>query len=69
MQTRRIYQTDPYAVENDAVVTAVREKNGFAVFACDTSVFYPEGGGQPSDTGSVYLAGSGQTFAVTRAMG
>ena len=67
MQTKRIYQTDPYAVENDAVITAVHEKNGFAVFACDTSVFYPEGGGQPSDTGSVYLAGSGQTFAVTRA--
>ncbi|MBQ6439403.1 MAG: alanyl-tRNA editing protein [Mogibacterium sp.] len=67
MVTKRIYQTDQYAVETDAVVTAVREKNGVDVIACDTSVFYPEGGGQPSDTGKVSLTGSGQVFSVTRA--
>ncbi len=67
MSTKRIYQTDQYAAENEAVVTAVREKNGLDVIACDTSVFYPEGGGQPSDTGSVSLIGSEQVFRITRA--
>ena len=67
MATKRVYQTDPYAIENEAVVTAIREKNGMDVIACDTSVFYPEGGGQPSDTGSVSLNGTEQVFAVTRA--
>ena len=41
MVTKRIYQTDPYAVKNEAVITAVREKNGKDVIACDSSVFYP----------------------------
>ena len=67
MSTKRIYQTDPYAVGNDAVITGIREKNGMDVIACDTSVFYPEGGGQPSDTGNVSLAGSDKVFAITRA--
>ena len=67
MSTKRIYQTDQYAAANEAVVTAVREKNGLDVIACDTSVFYPEGGGQPSDTGSVSLTGSDKFFRITRA--
>lgn len=67
MVTKRIYQSDPYAVENEAVITGIREKNGSDVIACDVSVFYPEGGGQPSDTGSVSLSGSQQTFEISRA--
>ena len=67
MVTKRIYQEDPYAVKNEAVITAVREKNGTDVIACDTSVFYPEGGGQPSDTGSVSVVGSQQDFRISRA--
>ena len=67
MVTKRLYQSDPYADGNEAVVTAVREKNGMDVIACDESVFYPEGGGQPSDTGNVSLDGTGQVFEITRA--
>ena len=67
MFTKRIYQSDPYAAENQAVVTAIREKNGMDVIACDESVFYPEGGGQPSDTGLVSLNRSQQAFNITRA--
>ena len=67
MVTERIYQRDQYAAENDAVVTAIREKNGMDVIACNASVFYPEGGGQPSDTGSVSLIGSQQVFGISRA--
>ena len=67
MGTKRIYQSDPYAAENEAVITAIREKNGLDVIACDASVFYPEGGGQPSDTGIVSMSGSQQVFEITRA--
>ena len=67
MVTKRIYQNDPYAVENKAVITALREKNGLDVITCDASVFYPEGGGQPSDTGNISLSKSKQIFEVTHA--
>ena len=67
MATKRIYQSDPYAASNEAVITGIREKNGADVIACDTSVFYPEGGGQPSDTGTVSLNGSQHIYKITRA--
>ncbi|MBR1985342.1 MAG: alanyl-tRNA editing protein [Mogibacterium sp.] len=67
MVTERIYQRDRYAAENDAVVTAIREKNGMDVIACNASVYYPEGGGQPSDTGSVSITGSQKVFGISRA--
>ena len=55
MSTIRIYQTDRYMTENKAEITAVREINGFDTFTCTQSVFFPVGGGQPSDTGTVSL--------------
>ena len=67
MVTKRIYQCDPYAAGNEAVVTAIREKNGMDVIACSESVFYPEGGGQPSDTGSVSPIDSQKIFEISRA--
>jgi len=67
MSTKRVYREDPYAVSCEAKVTGVREKKGFDVIACDTSVFFPEGGGQPSDTGTVSIADSGVIHEVSRA--
>ncbi|MBE6028260.1 MAG: alanyl-tRNA editing protein [Clostridiales bacterium] len=67
MSTERIYRKDVYAVSNEAVVTAVCEKNGCDVIACDASVFYPEGGGQPSDTGTVSVDGMASVFEISRA--
>ena len=67
MATKRIYQIDVYATENDAAVTSVIEKDGVDVIACDASVFFPEGGGQPSDTGTVTLTGSQSVYVVRRA--
>lgn len=55
MPTIRLYQSDRYKTENTAEVTAVREINGFDTFTCTSSVFYPLGGGQPSDTGTVSI--------------
>ena len=67
MSTERIYRSDAYAVSNEAVISAVREKNGCDMIACDVSVFYPEGGGQPSDTGTVSPVGTDLVYEVTRA--
>lgn len=58
MTTKRIYREDQYADSCTAKVTAVRCKDGKDVIACSESVFYPEGGGQPSDTGTVSLGGT-----------
>lgn len=51
METIRLYYEDVYTKEFTATVLACREaKKGYYVIL-DRSAFYPEGGGQPSDTG------------------
>ena len=48
-----LYYQDAYRNEFDAVVTAcVRIKDGYAV-ALSQTAFYPEGGGQPGDRGTI----------------
>lgn len=49
--TMRLYLSDPHAFEADATVVAV---SGDAL-ACDRTCFYPGGGGQPPDRGTVIL--------------
>lgn len=47
----KLYYQVPYVKEFDAVVTGCEPvKNGFQV-TLDRTAFYPEGGGQPADTG------------------
>ncbi|HJD31640.1 MAG TPA: alanyl-tRNA editing protein [Candidatus Eisenbergiella stercorigallinarum] len=51
--TERLYYKDAYCREFDAQVRECREeKQGFAVIL-DRTAFYPEGGGQPADQGSL----------------
>jgi misacylated tRNA(Ala) deacylase len=58
--TEPLYHSDAYLQAFDAVVTAVE---GNAV-ALDRTAFYPGGGGQPNDLGT--LAANGQAWQVTK---
>jgi misacylated tRNA(Ala) deacylase len=59
--TEALYHTDAYLKEFDAVVTAV---DGNKV-ALDRTAFYPGGGGQPNDVGT--LTAHGETWNVIKA--
>jgi len=57
--TEKLFLTDSYLKEFDAEVVSVDGK--FAVL--DKTVFYPQGGGQPSDKGKI-ISSSGEVFNV-----
>lgn len=53
METERLYYEDVYKKEFIAkVIACCKEKKGYCLIL-DKSAFYPEGGGQPSDTGYI----------------
>lgn len=58
--TELLYQTDSYLQEFDATVTAVQER----AVALDRTAFYPGGGGQPADVGT--LRSGDRTWQVVR---
>jgi misacylated tRNA(Ala) deacylase len=51
--TELLYQTDSYLKEFDATITAVDSENRAVVL--DRSAFYPGGGGQPCDFGTLNI--------------
>jgi misacylated tRNA(Ala) deacylase len=61
--TALLYQTDSYLRECTATVSAIDAANN--AVALDQTAFYPGGGGQPSDAGT--LTTNGPTWPVTRA--
>jgi len=58
-----LFRTDSYAKSCDATVVAVDERG----VTLDRTVFYPTGGGQPGDTGTLTLA-DGTGLRVTNAI-
>ena len=60
--TELMYQTDSYIKDFEAVVTEVDEENHGV--ALDRTAFYPGGGGQAHDTGT--LEWNGKTFNLIR---
>ncbi len=53
MSTERLYYTDSYRTNFTAVVTAHSTVGKQPAVALDQSAFYPEGGGQPGDQGTL----------------
>ena len=59
--TQKIYETDPYVQNfNAQVLSCTPAQGGFAV-VLDRTAFFPEGGGQPCDTGTL---GAARVLAV-----
>ena len=54
--TELLYQTDSYLQEFDAIVTGIVPEQRAVIL--DRSAFYPGGGGQPCDFGSLQIAGT-----------
>ena len=53
MKTLKLYETDAYEAEFEAVViTSQEDRHGYRVIL-DKTAFFPEGGGQPADTGTL----------------
>ena len=53
MATERLYQKDVYLREADLTVTEIREHKGKTQVACSSTIFFPEGGGQLCDLGTL----------------
>lgn len=53
MSSERLYYTDPYLVEFDAVVRDVSRRDDRWKIVLDRTAFYPTSGGQPYDTGTI----------------
>ena len=53
MATERLYQKDVYLREADLTVTEIREHKGKMQVACESTIFFPEGGGQLCDLGTL----------------
>src|SRR5712692_8406581 len=52
--TERFYYTDSHLIEFEARVVDVTERvSGWTAVTLDRTAFYPTGGGQPSDTGTL----------------
>lgn len=52
------YLSDTYQEESTATITQVVEMDDTVAVYCDSSIFYPQGGGQPCDLGSLEVNGT-----------
>ena len=65
-RTEKYFEQDPFRTQCDSVILAAQldPKTGGGRIALDATVFYPEGGGQPSDRGTLTLP-EGTRLTVT----
>jgi Ser-tRNA(Ala) deacylase AlaX len=61
------YTEDTYRFESDAKVTKVDQDETGRFVETDQTIFYPQGGGQPSDTGTIQ-SNNGSVFTVSKAL-
>ena len=53
MATEKLFYENPYLTEFTATVLSCTEEKGVFLTVLDRTAFYPEGGGQPGDRGSI----------------
>lgn len=53
MKTKQIYYQDPYKRDLQSKVLSVEQKVNLSNVILDQTIFFPEGGGQPSDRGTL----------------
>jgi len=66
MATETLFRSEPYARTCEAQVVAVNERGGIIL---DRTVFYPTGGGQPGDSGTLKLADGREIEIATTVKG
>tara|TARA_B100000745_G_scaffold254199_1_gene176599 strand:+ start:417 stop:1130 length:714 start_codon:yes stop_codon:yes gene_type:complete len=64
--TELLFREDPYTKSCNAIITAINDRGGVEL---DRTVFYPTGGGQPGDRGTLTLADGSQIVIVTTVKG
>ena len=57
MKTKRLFKNNTYLRHTDAIIDTVMTYEGHTAVIFDRTVFFPEGGGQPWDLGTVTLKG------------
>lgn len=60
MITKRLFREDVYMKEASAIITSVKTEDGRTEIILDQTIFFPEGGGQSCDRGT--LAGHNVTY-------
>lgn len=60
MSTQALFRDDAYLTEASAVVTEINDRGGIIL---NRTIFYPTGGGQPGDTGTLKTA-DGRSIAI-----
>jgi misacylated tRNA(Ala) deacylase len=64
MATELLYLSDAYLAQVDAVVADVLDTDGVVQVALDRTIFYPTGGGQPHDEGTLTTRAGGSAETV-----
>ena len=67
MKTKPTYLDDPYVKEMTAqVIDVIQEREGVWRLILDQTVFYPMGGGQPTDQGKFILWPFAKSFTFSK---